>query len=78
MHGIVRVKNFEQNSGETSQVYVERVVIRYSDGRTLNFLPEAGRENFSEDDMLELAKVLARASSTAEWAEAGDVSGPGG
>ena len=78
MHGIVRVKNFEQNSGETSQIRVERVVVRYSDGRTLTFLPEAGREKFSEDDMLELAKVLARASSTSEWAEAGEVSGPGG
>ena len=78
MHGIVRVKNIEQNSDETSQVHVERVVVRYSDGRTLTFLPEAGREKFSEDDILELAKVLARASSTAEWAEAGDISGPGG
>ena len=78
MHGIVREKNFEQDNGETSQVHVERVVVRYSDGRTLTFVPEAGREKFSEDDMLELAKVLARASSTAEWAEAGDISGPGG
>ncbi len=78
MHGIVRVKNFEQNSGETSQVHVERVVVRYSDGRTLTYLPEAGREKFSEDDMLELAKVLARAASTTEWAEAGDISGSGG
>jgi hypothetical protein len=78
MHGIVREKNFEQDSGETSQVHVEHVVVRYSDGRTLTFVPEAGREKFSEDDMLELAKVLARASSTAEWAEAGDISGPGG
>lgn len=78
MHGIIRVKNFEQNSGETSQVYVDRVVVRYSDGRALTFVPEAGRKHFSEDDMLELAKVLARASSTAEWAEAGNVSGPSG
>jgi len=69
MHGIVRVKNFEQNSGETSQVHVERVAVRYSDGRTLAFLPEAGREKFSGDDMLELVKVLARAASTAEWAD---------
>ena len=77
MHGIIRVKNFEQDSGETSQVYVDRVVVRYSDGRALTFVPEAGRKFFSEDDMLELAKVLARASSTAEWTEAGNVSGPG-
>ena len=78
MHGIIRVKNFEQNSAETSQVYVDRVVVRYSDGRTLTFTPEAGRKTFSEDDMLELAKVLTRASSTAEWAEAANVSGSGG
>jgi hypothetical protein len=75
MHGIIRVKNFEQNSSETSQVYVDRVVVRYSDGRALTFVPEAGRTSFSEDDMLELAKVLARAASTAEWAEAGNLSG---
>jgi hypothetical protein len=77
MHGIIRVKNFEQDSGEASQVYVDRVVVRYSDGRTLTFVPEAGRKTFSEDDMLELAKVLARASSTAEWAEAGNMFDPG-
>ena len=78
MHGIVRVKNFEQNSSQTSQADIARVVVRYSDGRTLNFIPEAGRKNFSEDDMLELVKVFTRASSTAEWAEAGDTSGAGG
>ena len=31
MHGIIRVKNFEQDSGGTSQVYVDRVVVRYTD-----------------------------------------------
>jgi hypothetical protein len=77
MHGIIRVKNFEQDSGETSQTYVDRVVVRYSDGRTLSFVPEAGRKNFSEDDMVELVKVLERAASTAEWTEAGDASGTG-
>jgi hypothetical protein len=77
MHGIIRVKNFEQNSSETSQVYVDRVVVRYSDGRTLTFVPEAGRTRFSEDDMVELVKVLERAASTAEWTEAGDASGTG-
>jgi hypothetical protein len=50
-------------------------VVRYADGRTLNFIPESGRENFSEDDMLELKKILTRASSTAEWAEVGESSG---
>lgn len=78
MHGIIRDKNFEQNSDQTNEANIARVVVRYSDGRTLTFLPEAGRENFSEDDMNELVKVLQRASSTAEWSEAGSTPGAGG
>jgi hypothetical protein len=48
---------------------ITRIVVRYSDGRVLNFVPDARREAFSEDDMLELKKVLDRASTAAEWAE---------
>ncbi len=44
-------------------------MVRYSDGRVLNFVPDARREAFSEDDMLELKKVLDRAASAAEWAD---------
>ncbi len=54
---------------------ITKVVVRYSDGRVLNIVPDARREAFSEDDMLELKKVLDRASSAAEWAEIS--SGPG-
>jgi hypothetical protein len=50
-------------------VGVTRVVVRYSDGRVMNFVPDARREAFSEDDMLELKKVIEQISSTAEWAE---------
>jgi hypothetical protein len=74
MHGIYRKRNLNENS-QSSYEDINRVVVRYADGRTLNFIPEAGRENFSEDDMLELKKILSRASSTAEWAEVGDSSG---
>jgi hypothetical protein len=52
-----------------SQGGITRIMVRYSDGRVLNFVPDAGRETFSEDDMLELKKILSSASSTAEWAE---------
>jgi hypothetical protein len=45
------------------------VVVRYSDGRVMNFVPDAGREAFLEDDMLELKKVISRASSASEWAD---------
>ena len=74
MHGIYRKKGLNENS-RSSYEDINRVVVRYADGRTLNFIPEAGRENFSEDDMLELKKILTRASSTAEWAEVGESSG---
>jgi hypothetical protein len=74
MHGIYRKRDLNESS-QSSHEDINRVVVRYADGRTLNFIPEAGRENFSEDDMLELKKILTRASSTAEWAELGESSG---
>ena len=67
MHGIERTR---KATGPTEHgVGVARIVVRYSDGRVMNFVPDAGREAFSEDDMLEMKKVLERISSTAEWAE---------
>ena len=73
MHGIQRTREMRDPSG--SQGGITKVVVRYSDGRVLNIIPDARREAFSEDDMLELKKALDRASSTAEWAEIS--SGPG-
>ncbi|MDQ4127607.1 MAG: hypothetical protein M3151_06640 [Actinomycetota bacterium] len=67
MHGIQRTR--KSNGPLEGGVGVTRVVIRYSDGRVMNFVPDAGREAFSEDDMLELKKVVSRASSAAEWAD---------
>jgi hypothetical protein len=67
LHGIERTRKavgpMEQGVGVT------RVVVRYSDGRVINFVPDAGRDTFSEDDMLELKKVFEQTSSKAEWAE---------
>ena len=48
---------------------IRRIVVRYSDGRVLNFDPDAGRETYSEDDILEFKEILDRASAKAEWAE---------
>ncbi len=69
MHGIERTREMKDPSG--AQGGITRVIVRYSDGRALNFVPDARREAFSEDDMLELKKVIAKASSAAEWAEIG-------
>jgi hypothetical protein len=67
LHGIERTR---KETGPMEQgVGVTRVVVRYSDGRVMNFVPDARRDAFSEDDMLELMKVIGRISSTAEWAE---------
>lgn len=52
-----------------SQGGISRVIVRYSDGRSLNFVADARRPIFSEDDLLELKKVISRASSAAEWAD---------
>ena len=67
MHGIQRTREMHDPSG--AQGGITRIVVRYSDGRVLNFVPDASREAFSEDDILELKKVVGRASSAAEWAE---------
>ena len=67
MHGIQRTRKAH---GPVDQgLGVTRIVVRYSDGRVMNFVPDAGRSAFSEDDMLVLKEVLDRASSTSEWAD---------
>ena len=67
MHGIERTRKAH---GPAEQgIGVTRIVVRYSDGRVMNFVPDVGRDAFYEDDMLELKNVLTRISSTAEWAD---------
>lgn len=67
MHGIERDRGMSRSAG--SQGGISRVIVRYSDGRSLNFVADARRPIFSEDDLLELKKVISRASSAAEWAD---------
>jgi hypothetical protein len=67
LHGIERTREMSDPSG--SQGGVTRIIVRYSDDRVLTFTPDAGRETFSEDDILELKKLLDGATSTAEWAD---------
>ena len=67
MHGIERSRQMQGSPG--LQGGIRRIVVRYSDGRVLNFDPDAGRETYSEDDILEFKEILDRASAKAEWAE---------
>jgi len=67
LHGIERSREMSDPAG--SQGGITRILVRYSDGRVLTFVPDARREAFSEDDVLELKKLLDRATSTAEWGD---------
>ncbi len=67
MHGIQRIG--EKDDPPELRGGITKLIVRYSDGRVLNFVPDARREVYSEDDLLELKKLLGRASSAAEWAE---------
>jgi len=67
LHGIERTR---KSSGPTEDsIGVTRILVRYSDGRVMTFVPDAGRDAFSEDDILELHNVLERTASAAEWAD---------
>lgn len=66
MHGIGRERNLKHDD-PTAIERVHRITIRYADGRMLRFKPDAGRDNFSEDDTRELVKIIMKASVTAEW-----------
>jgi hypothetical protein len=66
LHGIERTRKSEGPADVG--IAVTRILVRYSDGRLMTFVPDAGRETFSEDDILELHNVLERTASAAEWA----------
>jgi len=67
MQGIERIR--KTDAPREGGVAVSQIVFRYSDGRQMTFVPDAGRETFSEDDILELKNLLDRTSSLAEWSD---------
>ena len=67
MHGIERTRKIDGPMDADHGIV--GIVVRYTDGRILNFVPDASRSTFSEDDILELKKILDAASSASEWAE---------
>lgn len=67
MHGITRTRNLKNEDSEAiADIY--RITIRYRDGREIRFVPDAGREYFSEDDVLQLVEIVMKAAATSEWA----------
>ena len=67
MHGIQRERR--HSSRHDTGVGVSKVVVRYADGRVMNFVPDARRPSFHEVDVLELKNILTQAASSAEWSD---------
>ena len=67
MHGIVLETGTAEGSSDERYSRMPKITVRYADGRTLIFVPEARRQFFDEDDALKLAEILEKASQIAEW-----------
>lgn len=67
MQGIIRHQNLKEDS-DGKYTKIRRIEVRYSDGRIVRYIPEAGRDFFSVDDAGQLVKIFTTASSNAEWA----------
>lgn len=67
MHGIERTRRMQGPPKPDNGI--ARIIVHYTGNRTLNFIPDAGRDAFSEDDILEVKKIIDTASATSEWAE---------
>lgn len=67
LHGLKRertVSDSVENRGG-----INRIVIRYKDGRVVNVMPDASRKTFSEDDAKELKRILDKGAAAMEWDE---------
>ena len=67
MHGIVLETGTAERSSDERYARMPKITVRYADGRTLTFVPEARRAFFDEDDALKLAEIIEKASQIAEW-----------
>jgi hypothetical protein len=67
VHGIVLETGTAEGSSDERYARMPKITVRYADGRTLIFVPEARRRFFDEDDALKLAEILEKASQIAEW-----------
>lgn len=68
MHGVQVTRKPANGAGETgSDTRVRRVSVHYAGGGMMAFVPEAGEEFFSKDDLDRLAGILDKSSSALEW-----------
>ena len=55
-----------------SKLELQRISVRYEDGREITFIPEAEEEFFSRDDAERLVGILRKSSAALEWGEMPD------
>jgi hypothetical protein len=69
MQGIEVRGRAHNGSGDESaaEVRIRRICLRYEDGRGVCFVPEAGEEFFSRDDVHRLVGMLHTGSEDLEW-----------
>ncbi len=70
MHGIEVTRESTEGGPGTSraaEVRIRRISVCYEDGRVMTFIPEAGEEFFSKDDVDRLVGVLHKTSEAMEW-----------
>ena len=68
----VRRRTTKSGPGDrrASQVLMRRICVRYEDGRRACFVPEAGEEFLSRDDVHRVAGMLHGGSESLEWGPA--------
>ena len=67
MHGIILETGTATGTSDERYSRMPKITVRYADGVTLIFVPDAGRRFFDEDDALKLAEIWEKASQIAEW-----------
>jgi hypothetical protein len=69
VHGITVRRRPTEGLGDprASKVLISRICIRYDDGRRVCFIPEAGEEFFSQDDVHRVVGMLHNGSDALQW-----------
>src|SRR5215212_12108614 len=67
VHGIILETGTATGTSDERYSRMPKITVRYADGVTLIFVPDAGRRFFDEDDALKLAEIWEEAAQIAEW-----------
>jgi hypothetical protein len=69
LHGVEVSRRATDSSWNpvASGLLIHRICVRYEDGRKVCFVPEAGEEFFSRDDVHRVVGMLHIGSETLEW-----------